>query len=230
MDHENIFSEKSDANSINFSNGVTRQEIMRLFEIDNTVYDKDSIVPYSTIEKWHIRNSNLYCVARENSSNKIVGYIGVFPLIPETFKKAMSSDFDENSIQPTDIEVYDKPGIFHLYINSIVIMPMYQKKFSIYKKMFNSYIDFLVRLAEKDIYFYDVCTRAVSLAGESICHIMQMKRITEENSKVQTFYSTLLPPALLVPKHAELFNTLYNKKYQELLSNGDQIENFLKEN
>ena len=208
-------SDKSD--EIEYINGVVDSDIIQLVELDRKVYGKDGQIPCSIIKSWNTKNPRLYCAAREKQTNKIIAYMGIFPLTEKLFRETLDPNFIENSIRSRDIEVYDKPGTFYLYINSIVVSPDYQRASFVYRKLFDRYIDFLLELVGRDIFFFELSARTVSPEGAKICRFLNMDRLTDESSQVQIFYTRLLPPSLrLITRNGKKLFQVYRDKYSEI--------------
>lgn len=94
----------------------SEDEIVQMLELDKQVYNPAHLVDYDIEKKWFNKNPNLYTVAKDVRSQKIMGYVGIFPLAKEVFDKTLLPTFDESDIQPSDIYSYELHGIYHVYL------------------------------------------------------------------------------------------------------------------
>lgn len=201
---------------IQISRLQNEDELRQLAALDKIIYSQDYWVSDPIGRKWYNKNSKLWTVAKEIGSQTIIGYVGAFPLSKEIFEKTVLPSYDEISIEPDDIEVYDIPGIYYVYLNSIVVSPAYQKISSVYKKILDGFIDFLIELAEDDIFFAEVSARAVSPIGEKICRSLNMVSVAR-GENINTFRAKMLPPSLrIISKSGVRLLQLYNDKYQDI--------------
>ncbi|SFJ95386.1 hypothetical protein SAMN04488082_11088 [Desulfomicrobium apsheronum] len=216
MQKNRLFNLCFDNKHIVFYCGASQDDIRQLVELDRIVYEEEHLVPLSRIQSWNDKNNKIYCVAKEIESNKIIAYIGLFPLKERTFMDALRIDFDETKITPDDIDCYEKSNMYYLYINSVVVAPEYKSNFLIYKNIFACFFEFVVDLTEDDIFISDACGRATSEEGIKQCKsFLRMQEVaSDDESGLRIFHAKLFPVSMRLPFDVgKKIHKLYTEKH-----------------
>ncbi len=208
-----------DGYEINFYNGATDDDIIQFIDLDRIVYPENYQISHKIIQRWNEKNPNLYCVAKDVHKNKVIGYMGFFPLTEDMFIESLQIDFDENHIAPEHVERYERSGIYYLYINSVVVSPDFQKYPVVYGNIFGTFLNSVIELASNDIFFCDACGRATSEEGAKQCRsLLRMKEVaSDDTSGLRIFHSKLLPMGMRLPFDAgrKIYN-LFSEKYESI--------------
>lgn len=197
---------------------IKKDDLIDIVELNKIVYGADFTAPLELTESIHNKNPDICLAAKDNSLNKVIGYISAIPLSPEAFNKATDPYFDEAFIAD-DVVKYNYCNMttkrYHLYVASIVVEPAYQKH-GISRRLYYSFLGFLLELGkENNILFDDIAARATP-KGEKLCKSIGMSHIGTSNKGEKIFYIRMLPPSLKESsdKGIELVQ-FYEDRYQE---------------
>lgn len=199
-------------------NNISRDDLINIIELNKISYGEDLTAPLALVESIYNKNRDICIIAMDRILNKIIGYISALPLTNEAFNRMIDPCFEEE-ISEDDILEYDYLNAtikhYSLYISSIVVDKAYQKH-GAFKKLYNSFIGFLLELGKNNnIYFDEIVARATP-KGSKICQFLGMKHIGTANNGEKIFHLKMLPPSFKVisDKSIELIR-LYEDMYRK---------------
>lgn len=199
-----------------YGRNLNIERLSEVFELARSVYDKNIVIPLDILKIWFKRNPDIFICVEDTQSKRIVGYISALPLTNDEFKNTLKDDFDETKICIDNILTYKMPDFIKLYLCSIVVDPVYQKATLVYKKLFDGAIEFLLKLAERDIFIVELSADAVSKDGERICESISMKKVLVTNHNSSIYHVNMLPPTFRTPSsNGVKLTRFYKKKYDE---------------
>ena len=97
-----------------------------MIKLDYTVYGENIVGDLSrSVERLKRNPRSTMVVFDRSDRDTILGYINVLPLQEETILSILKEGRSELSIDPNEIETYEREGTYVLYISNIVIHPDY---------------------------------------------------------------------------------------------------------
>ncbi len=204
---------------------VTVEDIRQAVELDALVYDDIYHVDSTVCEEWFEVNPDIYVMAKDIASDKIIAYVNVSPVTEECYDRIKKGDFIDTGITADMILSYDMPFPYSLYFSSIVIRPDYHNT-EVFMELFNAIIDKFLLLGEHEVYIKRMVADAVTKNGEKFCRLFGMKKIKGSDHDSSLYEITMIPPKfrMLSKKTKQLFD-YYQKKYEEspyLFENEDE--------
>lgn len=174
---------------------VTEAMIREAVEIDKLVYKSDYIGDYETCVNWWKKNPQIYIMLEDPQIKRIIGYINAMPINENLYEKIMSGKFIDITIQSTDIETYDLPDYYKLYIPSVAIHPNYHNT-GAFKSLYDAFLLLLVQLFKQETYFSQILADAVTPAGEKLCKYIGMSLLKETEHFSKIYEGKLIPPSI----------------------------------
>ncbi|TXK82584.1 hypothetical protein [Paenibacillus sp. N3.4] len=121
----------------------------------------------------------------------------------------------DTDILASDIRSYDLPDIYKLYLCSVAISQDYRGSVA-FKMLYEAFFNRLLHLAQQDVYISEIVADAVTEEGKKLCEFLGMKQVKVSNHDSSIYKVSLLPPSIRVTTDkAKIFQTLYQKKYEE---------------
>ena len=194
---------------------VTVEDIKQAVELDSLVYDDIYHVDSTVCEEWFEVNPNIYVMAKDVPSDKIIAYVNVSPVTEECYDRIKKGDFIDTGITADMILNYDMPFPYSLYFSSIVIHPDYHNT-EVFMELFNAIIDKSLLLGEHEVYIKSMVADAVTKNGEKFCRLFGMTKIKGSDHDSSLYEITMIPPKfrMLSKKTKQLYD-YYQKKYDE---------------
>lgn len=218
-----IAEEKDNSLDMKFSiiqgKDITKKDIEEALELDKKFYDLTDDEMF-TIEKclnWFKINPNIYTMLRDNETHKIVAYINAAPVTDECYEDIRAGKYFDARIDDEDIESFELAGFYNLYFASVVVDLDYQNLFLL-QMVYNSFIDKVLNLLNKDIIITRIIADAVSKKGKKFCEIFGLDRVVTKTEHNSTIYEAILyPPQIKVSsKKMKQVYDAYCKKAEEL--------------
>lgn len=194
---------------------VTVEDIKQAVDLDALVYDDIYHVDSTVCEEWFEVNPDIYFMAKDISSDKVIAYVNISPVTEECYDRIKKGDFIDTGITADMILNYDMPFPYSLYFSSIVIHPNYHNT-EVFMELFNAIIDKFILLGEHEVYVKRMVADAVTKNGEKFCKLFGMEKIKGSNHGSSLYEITMIPPKfrMLSKKTKQLFD-YYKKKYEE---------------
>lgn len=194
---------------------VTVEDIKQAVELDSLVYDDIYHVDSTVCEEWFEVNPDIYVMAKDVPSDKIIAYVNVSPVTEECYDRIKKGDFIDTGITADMILNYDMPFPYSLYFSSIVIHPDYHNT-EVFMELFNAIIDKFLLLGEHEVYIKRMVADAVTKNGEKFCRLFGMTKIKGSDHDSSLYEITMIPPKfrMLSKKTKQLYD-YYQKKYDE---------------
>lgn len=195
---------------------LTQQDFLDIYEIDRLVLRHDLIAPASVAYSWYKYNVYSHIAIRSRVTEKIIGYITLFPITDELFQEIKQGNFKDSHLSTDRIRQYDMPDFYILYVSCVAIHPAYQntKAFSfLYKAVIQMMLDLAV---EREVYVTEIITEASTTQGEKLCKIIGLKKMCDTNLGTALYQGTLLPPSLRLASLAgSRLIHFYQDKYEQ---------------
>ena len=192
---------------------ITRQDIQQAIELDLLVYDDVYHVDTTQCEEWFRVNPDIYVMAKDVDTNKVIAYVNISPVTDECYDKIKNGDFIDTGITADMILSYDMPFPYSLYFSSIVIHPDYQNT-DVFMKILNAIINKFVYLGEHEVYIKRMIADAVTHNGEKFCKLFGMKKLKGSNHDSTLYEITMIPPQFrILSKKCKQLHDYYERKY-----------------
>ncbi len=211
-------SEQEDSNgSISIITGrrITRDDIREAVMLDSLVYDDIYHVDTSQCEDWFAVNHDIYVMAKDDRTNKVIAYINVSPVTDECYERIKNGDFIDTGITSDMLLSYDMPFPYSVYFSSIVIHPDYQNT-DVFMQLFNAIIKKFLSLGEHEVYVKRMIADAVTKNGEKFCRLFGMSKVKGSDHDSTLYEITMIPPRFRVlSKMSKQLYDYYQRKYTE---------------
>jgi hypothetical protein len=146
-----------------------------------------------------------------NGPKHIVGYWHFAPLRDEVFAKAKSGDLLDSEILFDTVETLDVPGHYNLYFVLIGILPEHQVGFG---KLIDEFFSRIESLAERGIFFREVCANAFTRQGKRLCEGFGMEKVCDHHEFGVVYLTALAPwPHALRHKRWENLAEMYEREF-----------------
>ena len=194
---------------------VTHEDIKQAIYLDTLVYDDIYHVDTRQCEEWFTANPDIYVMAKDLETDRIIAYVNVSPVTDECYERIKNGDFIDTGITADMILSYDMPFPYSLYFSSIVIHPDYQNT-DVFMKLFNAIVDKFITLGEHEVFIRRMIADAVTKNGEKFCKLFGMTKLKGSNHDSSLYEITMIPPKfrILSKKTKQLYD-YYLKKYTD---------------
>jgi hypothetical protein len=166
--------------------------IRQAVAIDTEVYKEDFRGIYETCVGWWKRNPDIYIMMTEEETGEVIGYINMMPVSSECYDRLRSGKSLDTEIPVSEIEIYDAPGTFSMYLSSIAIRSDRQgtQAFHILMDGFASHIK---ELASRWIIFSRIVGDAVSSKGCKVCEYIGLTYIKDSEHDSRIYEGIMIP-------------------------------------
>lgn len=178
-----------------WGNDVTSRMISEAVNIDELVYDKSYRGDYTNCIRWWKRNKYIYVMLEDIRYHKIIGYINAMPITSKLYDTIKKGEIIDIAINEGDIETYDLPDTYNLYISSVVLHPDYHNT-GAFKILYDALMLLLINLFKHEIYFSNILADAVSPIGEKLCKYIGMIQCNDSKHLTKIYEGSLLPSNL----------------------------------
>lgn len=194
---------------------VTNTDIEQAVELDGLVYDDVYHVDPTLCEEWVKANPDIYVMAKDKATNKIIAYVNISPVTEECYEKLKNGDFIDTGITSDMILSYDMPFPYSVYFSSIVIHPAFQNT-EVFIEMFNAVIDKFIVLGQHEVYVRRMIADAVTKNGEKFCKLFGMTKVKGSDHNSTLYEVSMIPPKFrILSKKTKLLYDYYQAKYEE---------------
>lgn len=211
-----LVSGKTKYSIISGEESLTDQDVIQTAFLDHLVYRENFWISETQILEWFHTNPDIYILARDNTTNQIVGYINLCPVTDEAYETIKTGNYEEQAITSKDILSYNLSGVYNLVFMSIVVHPDHNNS-TVCMGLINSVIDKLVHLATtKEIYAKRVIADAVSDNGEKLCKLFGMQKLYSSTHDSTMYETDLIPPKFKIfSKKIKPLHDIYSQIYME---------------
>lgn len=207
----------SEGRSVSIITGkqVTKEDIREAVLLDTLVYDDIYHVDTTQCEEWFEVNPDIYVMAKDNHTNKVVAYVNISPVTDECYERIKNGDFIDTGITADMLLSYDMPFPYSVYFSSIVIHPEYQNT-EVFMQLFNAIVKKFITLGEHEVYVHRMIADAVTKNGEKFCKMFGMTKLKGSNHESTLYEVTMIPPKFRVlSKTCKQLYDYYQRKYNE---------------
>lgn len=193
---------------------ISEEMIRQASAIDYEVFPCDYIANTDLCISWFHKNPEIYIIAVDDDTDKVIGYLNAMPLEDDYFLKYEEGIVADVEIPDSAVRKYNLPGFYKLLLCSVAISTGYQGTL-VFKGIFDAFIDKLISLTEKEIYITEVLADAVTNDGKRLSEYFGLKPLL--NGKMGELYkTTLLPPLIrtLTPR-SKVLKEIYLHKNTE---------------
>jgi len=123
---------------------------------------------------------------------RIVGYWHFVPLFDDDYALASSGHMLDGQITADRVCYLELPGVYKVYFVSICLLPKYRglRNFRI---LLDALFDDLAALAERGVYFDEICANAFTGEGRALCRTLGMRYVGDHQEKGEVFTLPLIP-------------------------------------
>ncbi len=194
---------------------ISKKDIEQAIKLDCLVYEDIYHVSEEQCLEWFKVNPDIYVMARDNKTNKIIAYVNISPVTSECYERLRNGDFIDTGITADMLLGYDMPYPYSVYFSSIVIHPNYQNT-SVFFELFNAVVKKFLYLGEHEVFIKRMIADAVTKNGEKFCKMFGMTKIKGSNHESTLYEVSMIPPKFKVlSKMTKLLFAYYTKKYEE---------------
>lgn len=194
---------------------ITIEDIREAVMLDMLVYDDIYHVDTKQCEEWFEVNPDIYVMARDDQTGRIIAYVNISPVTDECYERIKRGDFIDTGITADMILSYDMPFPYNVYFFSIVIHPEYQNS-DVFVLLFNAVVKKFITLGEHDVFVHRMIADAVTKNGEKFCNLFGMKKIKNSDHESTLYEVTMIPPQFrVISKMSKLLFDYYQRKYEE---------------
>lgn len=194
---------------------VTHDDIEQAVFLDSLVYDDVYHVDSSQCDEWFVVNPDIYVMAKDLKSNRIIAYINVSPITDECYDRIKEGYFIDTGITADMLLSYDMPFAYSIYFSSIAIHPDYRNT-EVFSLLVNAIVDKFINLSNRGIFIRRMIADAVSKSGEKFCKMFGMSKIVGSNHDSTLYEITMIPPKFrIISKKTRDLCNLYQKVYEE---------------
>jgi hypothetical protein len=195
----------------------TDDDIAETHSIETRLLPENLISESSEVKKWFKHNGFSSIGVRDNSTKKIIAFCTALPVSDTWYDEFRNGNITDVVIDLNDIEKYEIPGIYNIYISVLCVHPDYQGPTYIFKLLYNAMINIFITLTKNEIFIYRLLADASTPDGERMCRFLGMKKVCESKHDTNIYESYLIPPTLRL-RNARGKNLLdyYAEKYDDL--------------
>lgn len=145
-----------------------------------------------------------------DGAENIVGYWHFVPLFDSEYQLAKQGLLLDGDITSDKLCYFEVPGFYNIYFVSISLLPNYRGVRN-FRSLLDSLFERFIELADRNIYFKEVCANAFTTSGESLCKTLEMQYIGKHKDNGKLFLQNLYPlPSLKVLQLYPEFMRLYS--------------------
>ena len=159
---------------------LTREDRSEMYLIENLVYPTKIAGTEEDTEIVYAKNSHTISAARDVESGKLIAFICAYPVTAGFYEQIMSGEFDDTSITPHDIETYDQPGTYKLYVSSVCIHPSFNRT-SAFGVVYKAFMELMESLADRGVFMEELVADTATKKGALLCRAMGMKKRLSTN-------------------------------------------------
>ncbi len=214
---ETVHDKESRGGNVSIITGrqVTVEDIREAVILDTLVYDDIYHVDTKQCEEWFNANPDIYVMAKDNHTGKVIAYVNISPVTDECYERIRIGDFIDTGITADMILSYDMPFPYSVYFSSIVIHPDYQNT-EVFMQLFNAIVKKFISLGEHDVFVHRMIADAVTKNGEKFCKLFGMKKIKNSSHESTLYEITMIPPKFrVISKMSKQLYDYYQRKYNE---------------
>jgi hypothetical protein len=150
-----------------------------------------------------------------NGPKQIVGYWHFAPLRDDMFERAKRGELLDSEIWLDAIESLEVPGHYNLYFVLIGVLPDYQAGFG---KLIEAFFSRIEWLAERGIFFREVCANAFTHHGKRLCEGFGMEKTCDHREFGLVYFTALSPwPERLKHRRWENLAAMYDREFSSRL-------------
>lgn len=167
---------------------VTLRMLWGMALLDRLVYKqkyRGGLLNYFLI--W-LKNREIYHVAMDTESRRVVGYVLVLPLREKTFGRMCEGELIDSRLTFRDVEQYDKPKDIFLYIGSLVVHPQWQHS-RVIVCLSESFFEYRNRLQTEGYRFCRYAVDIISPEGENTAIETGFRFLKESNHGSRIYVS-----------------------------------------
>lgn len=144
---------------------VNRERILEAIQLDRISYADVYQLQVDTCFDYFEKNNDIYIMAVDNESGRVIGYINFSPIKEEVYSELSSGSVIDTVITGDDVLPYEDGVCYWGYFSSVVVHPEYRQH-GIATQMLRYWSDLVFRLAtNRSIYFKGIVADAVSDIG-----------------------------------------------------------------
>lgn len=195
---------------------VTLDDVLQTVAVDQDAYGtvEETYVPQeSLVEGWYFATAAIYTLLKDQSTNRVVGYINAMPVTKETFGQILSGYFDESAFGLKEIMPYTRPGFYALYLCSVAILSEYRSMTNL-RKLLDGFLAKWAVFAHQNILLREVVADAVTPEGVRLCQAFGMREVGKTDRGTSLYYISTIPPEFPpITPNSRLLRDFYAQVY-----------------
>lgn len=199
---------------------VSKKNMLEATEIDREVYPPHFWTEPQTLYDWYEINPDIFTMIVDLNADRTIGCLTALPLENEAYSLLEAGALIDLAIPLDAIRTYDLPDLYKLYVASVVVNPAYHNS-DAFRLMYEAYLDKLLALSRRDIFFVEILADAVSADGLRLARFVGMKEVAKSAHGSRIHKVSLLPPSLrATTRSGRLLAEHYKIKYEEFKALG----------
>jgi hypothetical protein len=116
------FGQASEIGEVGETGWVESTDIGNIYDLEYPIFGDETINP-TIVRKWYERNPRIYhLLFKKGERRDLWGVMNMLPLEEETIFKLLRGEIREADLDPLqDILTFDRPGVYNLYVPSVVL-------------------------------------------------------------------------------------------------------------
>lgn len=194
---------------------ISSEDIKHAVMLDGLVYDDVYHVDSSLCEEWFKVNPDIYVMAKDKVTKRVIAYANISPVTEECYEKIRDGNFIDVGITTDMLLSYDMPFPYSVYFSSIVIHPDFQNT-EVFMQLFNAIVKKFIYLGEHEVYIRRMIADAVTKNGEKFCRLFGMTKVKGSDHNSTLYEISMIPPKFRVmSKMTKQLYDYYLNKYNE---------------
>lgn len=130
-------------------NFVSLDDVKKMCELDQAVYDEFNQVPFEICKTWYEKNPHIYTAIFNN--DELIGYINFMPISDELYNKFITGTFMEQNISADDIMIMESGKEYYTLFSSVVISEKYKNTNAFFMLLSSFYKNMKTKLTAENI-------------------------------------------------------------------------------
>lgn len=194
---------------------LTPRDLKEIYNIETLVYPKEVAGKEEATTIIYNQNPYSLAAARDVETGDIIAFICAYPITEKFYNEINSGTFDDTYVTPEDVEKYNRPGDYKLYVSSLCVHPKYNKT-TAFRVVYESFLNIFENLAKKGIFISEMLADSATKRGAVLCRGLGMKKhlVTSHNTTLYKMQITGENQKKLFGKHQKLQEIYQNRLKQ----------------
>lgn len=196
---------------------ISRSDLDGTIELDKFVYPDELIPDSDSVWSWFSSNPDIDFIIKETVSGKVIAYAEAMPVSDESYAGIKSGQaVDLKFMTAENIMSYEMPGVYNIYISSIVIHPKYRNTV-VFRMLFDALVRRCMSLVENEVFVGKLLADVVTPECTKFCKLFGMKNLGGTEHGTTLFEAVMMPPEFRTTSRlTKQLKDIYRSKYDEM--------------